>query len=130
MLWGPIVYEPGPFTRVGPGGPSRRGLWPKLNNIKYKIALGYSRGHFSHRQNQNPIWKKGKNSRGLSLKENLKISRESCPHCHSMLCAWQSRFLRLLQPPPTTLGMGWWDKYQSWKGWPYTWTKDNERRLI
>ena len=31
---------------------------------------------------------------------------------------------------PTTLGMGWWDKYQSWKIEPHTWTLDKEDRLV
>ena len=71
-LWGPIVYEPGPFTRGESKGPSRGGLWPKLNNIKHKIALGYSRGQFSPQQTQSPTGKRGKNGIGLNLKENLK----------------------------------------------------------
>ena len=82
----PIIYGSGPFTRGESKSPSRGGLWPKLNNIKHKIVLGYSRGQFSPRQTQNPTEKRGKNGIGLSLKENLTISRESCPHCHSMLC--------------------------------------------
>ena len=41
--------------------------------------------------------------------------RESCHYCHWILCVRQSNAFQLLQPPPTTLGMGWWDKYQSWK---------------
>ena len=67
-----IIYRPDPFTRGEPKGPSRGGLWPKLNNIKYKIALGYSRGPLSPRQTQSPTGKRGKNGIGLSLKENLK----------------------------------------------------------
>ena len=53
-------------------GPSRGELWPKLNNIKHKIALGYSRGQFSPRQTQHSTEKRGKNGTGPSLKENLK----------------------------------------------------------
>ena len=45
-------------------------------------------------------------------------TRENCPYCHSILYTWQSQTLQLLQPPPTTLGMGWWDKYQSWNADP------------
>ena len=67
-----IIYGPGPFTRGESKGPSRGGLWPKLDNIKHKIALGYSRGQFSPRQTQSPTGKRGKNDIGLSLKENLK----------------------------------------------------------
>ena len=85
-MWGPIIYGPGPFTRGESKGPSRGELWPKLNEVKHKIALGYSRGQFSPRQTQNPTGERGKNGIGLSLKENLKISRESCPYCHSILC--------------------------------------------
>ena len=33
-----------------------------------------------------PPEKKGKTGIELNLKENLKISGESCLHCHSMLC--------------------------------------------
>ena len=67
-----IIYGPDPFTRGESKGPSRGGLWPKLDNIKHKIALGYSRGQFSPRQTQSPTGKRGKNGIGLSLKENLK----------------------------------------------------------
>ena len=55
-----------------PKAQSRGGLWPNLDNIKHKIALGYSRGQFSPRQTQNPTGKRGKSGIGLSLKENLK----------------------------------------------------------
>ena len=71
-MWGPIIYGPGPFTHGESKGPSQGGLWPKLNNIKHKIALGYSRGQFSPRQTQSPTEKRGKNGIGPSLKENLK----------------------------------------------------------
>ena len=77
FLWGPIVYGPGPFIRGKSKGPSRGGLWPKLNNIKHKIALGYSREQFSLRQTQSPTGKRGKNGIGLSLKENLKYPRKA-----------------------------------------------------
>ena len=84
-MWGPIIYGPAPFARGESKGLSQGGLWLKLNNMKCKIALEYSRGQFSPRQTQNPTEKRGKNGIGLNLKENLKISGESCPHCHSML---------------------------------------------
>ena len=71
-MWGPIVYGPGPFTRRESKGPSRRGLWPKPNNVKHKIALRYRRGPLSPRQTQSPTGERGKNGIGLSLKENLK----------------------------------------------------------
>ena len=61
-MWGPIVYGPSPFTRRESKGPSRRGLWPKPNNVKHRIALRYQR----------PTEERGKNGIGLSLKENLK----------------------------------------------------------
>src|SRR6266568_1045094 len=72
LLWGPIVDGPGPFTHGESKSPSRGGLWPKLHNIKHKVALGYSRGQFSPRQTQSSTGKRGKNGIGLSLKENLK----------------------------------------------------------
>ena len=34
LMWGPIVYGPGPFTRRESKGPSRRELWPKTNNVE------------------------------------------------------------------------------------------------
>ena len=71
-MWGSIIYGSGPFTYGEPKGPSRGGLWPKLNNIKHKIALGYSRGSLSPQQTQSLTEKRGKNGIGLSLKENLK----------------------------------------------------------
>ena len=67
-----IIYGPCTFTRRESKGPSRGELWLKLDNIKHKIALGYSRGQFSPRQAQSPTGKRGKNGIGLSLKENLK----------------------------------------------------------
>ena len=67
-----LIYGPCPFTRGESKSPSRGGLWPKPDNIKHKIALGYSRGQFSPRQTQSPTGKRGKNGIGLSLKENLK----------------------------------------------------------
>ena len=39
-MWGPIVYGPGPFTRRESKGPSRRGLWPKLNKYQVQDRLG------------------------------------------------------------------------------------------
>ena len=71
-MWGPIVYGPGPFTRRESKGSSRRGLWPKPNNVKHRIALRYRRGPLSPRQTQNPTKERGKNGIGLGLKENLK----------------------------------------------------------
>ena len=41
LLWGPIIYGPGRFARGEYRGPSRGGLWPKINNMKCKIALEY-----------------------------------------------------------------------------------------
>ena len=125
-----VIYGPGPFTCGESKGPSRGGLWFKPDNTKHKIVLGYSWGQFSPRQNPKSHRKEGQKRYRTKLGKKSKISRESCPYCHSILCTWRSRILRLLQPPPTTLGIGWWDKYQSWGGWPYTWTKDNERRLV
>ena len=68
-------------------GPSRGELWPKLYNIEHETVFGYSRGQLSPRQAQNPTRKKGKTGIRLNSKENLRISRESCSHCHSMFCA-------------------------------------------
>ena len=67
-----VIYGPGPFTREESKGPSRGGLWSKLNNITHKIALGYSRGSLSPRQTQSLTRKRGKNGIRLNLKENLK----------------------------------------------------------
>ena len=72
-----IICGSSPFTRRGSKGPSRGGIWPKHNNIKPKIALGYSRGQFSPRQTQSLTGKRGKNGIGLSLKENLKYPRKA-----------------------------------------------------
>src|SRR6266702_263192 len=55
-----------------PKAKAEEGYGPNSNNIKHKIALGYSRGQFSPRQTQSPTGKRGKNCIGLSLKENLK----------------------------------------------------------
>ena len=62
-MWGPNNLWPGPFTCEEAKGPSRGGLWPKLD----KIALGFSRRQFSPRQTQSPTGKRGKNGIGLKL---------------------------------------------------------------
>ena len=128
----PIVYGSGPFTRGESKGPSRGGLWPKLklNNIKAQDSLGIQPRIAQSSADPKSYHKEGQKRYRTKLERKSKISRESCPYCHSILCTWQSRIFQLLQPPPTTLGMGWWDKYQSWKVWPYTWTKDSEWRLV
>ena len=110
--------------------------------IKVQIVLRHSQGWFCPRHIRGLTGEKGKNGIGTAWKKS-KISRsiekgtlesittrESCPYCHSILCTWQSHTLQLLQPPPTTLDMDWWDKYQSWKSRSYTWTKDKEPRLV
>ena len=71
-MWGPIIYGPSPFICGESTGPSRGGLWSKPDNIKHKIALGYSQGQFNPRQTPSPTRKRGKNGIRLSLKENLK----------------------------------------------------------
>ena len=101
-----IIYGLDPFTYGESTGPSRGGLWPKPGKIKHKIALGYSRGQFNHWQTQSPTRKRGKNGIGLSWKENPKYPGKATLTAIQILCTRQSRILRLLQPPPTTLGMG------------------------
>ena len=94
------------FTRGESKGPSRGRLWPKPDNIKHKVALRYSRGQFSPRQNPKSHRTEGQKRYRTKLEKKSKISRESCPYCHSILCTWQSRILQLLQPPPTTFEYG------------------------
>src|SRR6266581_15926 len=77
-----VIHGPGPFTRGESKGPSRGGLWPKPDNIKYKIALGYSRGQFSPRQNPKSHRTEGQKRYRTKLERKSKISRESCPYCH------------------------------------------------
>ena len=110
-----VIYGPCPFTHGESKGPSWGGLWPKPDNIKHRIALGYSREQFSPRQNPKSHRTEGQKRYRIKFERKSKISRENCPYCHSILCTWQSRILQLLQPPPTTLSMDWWDKYQFWK---------------
>ena len=105
LLWGPIVYGPDPFTRGESKGPSRGGLWPKPNNIKHKIALGYSRGPLSPRQTQSPTGKRGKNGIELNLKENLKYPEKAAPTAIQYSAPDRAAFFGFLQPPPTTLSM-------------------------
>ena len=82
--------------------------------IKVQIVLRHSRGWFCPRHIRGLTGEKGKNGIGIEWKKS-KISRsiekgtldsittkENCPYCHSILCAWQSHTLQLLQPPPTT----------------------------
>ena len=91
-----VIYGPSPFTRGESTSPSRGGLWPKPDNIKNMIALGYSRGQFSPRQNPKSHRTEGQKRYKTKLERKSKISRESCPYCHSILCTWQSRILQLL----------------------------------
>ena len=72
LLWGPIIYGSGPLTHGESKGPSQRRLWPKLSNIKHKMARRCSRRHFSPRQTQRSTEKRGKNGIRTNLKENLK----------------------------------------------------------
>ena len=81
-----VIYGPGPFTRGESKGPSRGGLWLKPDNIKHKIALGYSRGQFSPQQNPKSHQTEGQKRYRTKLERKSKISRESCPYCHSILC--------------------------------------------
>ena len=137
ILWGPIICGPDPFIHWS-SRPEPRKVIAQDRWYKYKIVLGHSRGRFSPRHVRGltgrkgkngigTVWKKSKISRSIE-KDTLEsiTTRESCHYCHSILCTWQSHTLHLLQPPPTTLDMGWWDKYQSWKSRSYTWTKDKE----
>ena len=142
------------MVSVGPNN-----LWPWLIcslGPKARAKEGYSPGSVIQVQNSFGTqprmiqssacpryhWKKGQKRYRSSLKKS-KISRstkkdtlegtttkESCPYCHSILCTWQSHTFQLLQPPPTILDMGWWDKYQSWKSRSYTWTKDKEHMRV
>lgn len=50
VLWGPIVYGPGPLAHGEPAGPSWKKLWPKLKSIRPRMAQICSRGRFSPRQ--------------------------------------------------------------------------------
>ena len=74
-----VIYGSGPFTRGESKGPSRGGLWSKPDNIKHKIALGYSRGQFSPRQNPKSHRTEGQKRYRTKLERRSKISRESCP---------------------------------------------------
>ena len=81
-----VIYGPGLFTRGESEGPNRGGLRPKPDNIKHRMALGYSRGKFSPRQNPKSHRTEGQKRYRAKLERKSKISRESCPYCHSILC--------------------------------------------
>ena len=95
-----------PLLVGSPKGPSRRGLWPKPNNIKHKIALRYSRGPLSPRQTQSPTEKRGKNGIGLSLKENLKYPEKAALTAIQYSAPDRAVFFGFYNHPSTTLGMG------------------------
>ena len=130
FLWGPIIYGPGPFALRKSEGPSQGELRPKLYNTEHLTVLWCSRGQLSPRQIQNPTRRRRVNWYRAKLKRESKNIRDSCSHCHSMRCPWQSRTLQLYQPSPTIPGLDWWDKCRFCKDWPYTWTKDSECRLV
>ena len=103
-----VIYGPGPFTRGESEGPSREELWSKLDHIKRKTVLGYSRGQFSPRQTQNPTGKKGQSWYKTKLERKVKNIR-------GKLLSLPFNALYLTEPysstVTTTLSMGWWDKY-------------------
>ena len=126
QLWGPIIRGPGPFIRWGPKAQAEKG-----DGLGSAIQVRNSLGTQSRTTQSSACPRSHKEKwqkwYGNNLEKKSKISvpiekgmlesvttRESCPYCHSILCTWQSHTLQLLQPPSTTLGMGWWDKYQSW----------------
>ena len=74
-----VIYGPDPFTRGESKGPSRGGLWPKLNNIMHKIALGYSRGQFSSRQTQKSHRKEGQKRYRIKLERKSKNIQGKLP---------------------------------------------------
>ena len=88
-VWGPISYGPGPLAHGEYKGPSRRRLWPKLKNIKHKMARRCSRGQFSPRQTQSFIDKSGI---GTNFKDQ-KISQKKLP-----LIPFPDKTLHLTKP--------------------------------
>ena len=81
-----VIYGPGPFTRGESRGPSRGGLWPKPDKIKPEKSLGYIQGLFGPRQDLKSHRSEGQKGYRTKLERASKISRESCPYCHSILC--------------------------------------------
>ena len=73
-MWGPIAYGPGPFTRREFKGPNRRGLWPKPNNVKHRMALRYRRGPLSPRQTQKSHRREGQKRYRTKFERKSKIS--------------------------------------------------------
>ena len=127
--------RPWPIYSLGPKARAEEGYSPG-SVIRVQNSLGTQPRTIQYSACPGSHWKERQKRYRSSLEKNLKISRsiekdtlesvttrESCPYCHSILCTWQNHTLQLLQPPPTTLGMGWWDKYQSGKSRSYTWTK-------
>jgi len=45
----------------------------------------------------------------------MEISKGKLSLLHSVFCTWQSHTFLPLQPLPTTLGKGGWDKYQRYE---------------
>ena len=85
-MWGPIVYGSDPFTRGESKGPSRGGLWPKLNNIKAQDSLEIQPRIAQSSADLKSYQKGGQKRYRTKLERKSKISRESCPCCHSILC--------------------------------------------
>ena len=133
-FWGAIVGPnslwPWSIYLLGPKAWAEKGYSPE-SIIQVQNSLGTQPRTIQSSACPGSHRKEGQKRYRNSLGKNLKISvsiekgtlesittRESCPYCYSILCTWQSHTLQLLQPPPTTLGMGWWDKYQSWNADP------------
>ena len=123
---GPNSLWPWPIYSLGPKARAEKGYSPgSLKQVQNGLETQSRTTQSSACPRSHK--KKGQEWYGNNLGKKSKISapiengmlerittRESCLYCHSILCTWQSHTLQLFQPPPTTPGMGWWDKYQSW----------------
>ena len=141
-MWGPIIRGPGPFISWGPKAQAEEGYGPG-SAIQVRNSLGTQPRTIqslacprSHKKKEQKWYR---NNLGKNLKISMPIekgmlgritTRESCPYCHSILCTWQSHTLQLLQPPPTTLSTGWWDKYQSWNVDPTRGRRIKKHKLV
>ena len=129
-MWGPIVHGPGPFAHRESKGPSRRELWPKPNNIKYRIALRYRRRPLSPRQTHSPTKERGENGIGLSLKGNLKYPGKAALTAIQRSASDKAVFFKLLQPPPNHFKYGLMGQISALESQTYTWALKNGCMLV
>ena len=109
--------RPSPYQGRTPPWPWEEPLlgqvWPRTKGMTYQWEW-HSRSFLGI----------GKVLRQKRTTKRMETSKGKLSLLHSVLCTWQSHAFLPLQPLPTTLGRGWWDKYQHYE------SKSKRRKLI